>query len=136
MNGVEFFRSGEELIAIVVRRGAQSENKYNFLTDDREPFQLGMSFYSPGERIRSHAHLPRTIRVSRVQEFIVLSHGRARLDLYSETRARIAQTLLEAGDVVLLLGGGHGFEILEDTRIVEVKQGPYEGAKNDKEVFE
>ncbi len=36
-------------------------------------------------------------------------------------------SLLYQGDVILLAYGGHGFEILEDAEMIEVKQGPYAG---------
>ena len=35
--------------------------------------------------------------------------------------------VLEGGDTILLAGGGHGFEVLEDLAMIEVKQGPYAG---------
>jgi hypothetical protein len=43
--------------------------------------------------------------------------------------------ILSAGDVILLAFGGHGFEMLEPTEIIEVKQGPYAGDQ-DKTRFE
>jgi hypothetical protein len=133
--GVSLFHAGETLLAIVVRADASSEDKYNFLTPHSEPLQLGMNFYKAGEVIKNHAHLPREIRVGRVQEMIVIGHGRTRLKLYDDERQQIAETELSQGDIVLLTGGGHGFEILEDTKIVEVKQGPYDGHARDKVLF-
>ena len=35
--------------------------------------------------------------------------------------------VLGPGDVILLISGGHGFEVLEELNMVEVKQGPYAG---------
>ncbi|MFO7180195.1 MAG: hypothetical protein DIU78_015960 [Pseudomonadota bacterium] len=135
MHGVELYRAGDMLLAVLVRATASSDEKYNFLTQSTEPLQLGVNFYKAGETIANHAHLPREIRIDKVQEFIVISEGRVRLTLYDEQRRQVAQTEMGRGDVVLLTGGGHGFEILEDTKIVEVKQGPYDGRVKDKVLF-
>lgn len=132
MQGVEFFRDGEELLAILVRSSASSEEKYNFLTDSSAPLQLGMNFYRAGDKIPGHFHLSREIRLDQIQEVIVIGHGKTRLTLYDRARNKIAEPVLERGDVVLLASGGHGFDILEDTKIVEVKQGPYDGKVKDK----
>ncbi len=135
VQGVAFYRSGETLLAILVRANATSEEKYNFLSEPSQPLQLGMNFYKAGESIPNHAHLPREILVGRVQEAILIGEGKARLVLYDERRERVADVVLERGDLVLLTAGGHGFEILEDTKILEVKQGPYDGKSKDKVAF-
>lgn len=132
MRGVEFFRAGQQLLAIVVRANAASDDKYNFLTAQTEPLQLGVNFYKAGEVIGSHRHLPREIQVSRVQEALVISAGRTRLTLYDDQEQKAGETVLVSGDVLLLLSGGHGFQILDDTKIIEVKQGPYDGKAQDK----
>lgn len=135
MQGVEFFRAGQQLLAILVRAGASSDDKYNFLTEQSEPLQLGVNFYKTGESIKSHTHLRRELRIDRIQEALVIGKGRTRLTLYDDDRKPAGETILATGDLVLLLSGGHGFEILEDTKIVEVKQGPYDGKTQDKVGF-
>jgi hypothetical protein len=132
MQGVEFFRDGDQLLAILVRATAASTEKYNFLTDSEAPFQLGMNFYRAGDTIPAHFHLTRDIQLNQIQEVIVIGHGKTRLALYGRSKQKLAETVLAQGDIVLLASGGHGFEILEDTKIVEVKQGPYDGKVKDK----
>jgi hypothetical protein len=58
-----------------------------------------------------------------------------RVDFYTDAQVYLESTILEAGDVILLAQGGHGFEMLAPTEIVEVKQGPYAGDR-DKRRFE
>ncbi|HET9957130.1 MAG TPA: hypothetical protein VFQ61_21685 [Polyangiaceae bacterium] len=135
MQGVELIREGEQLLAILVRANASSTEKYNFLTDSSAPLQLGMNFYRSGDVIPGHSHLPREIKTSEIQEVILIGHGRTRLKLYDDQRKQVAETILEKGDLVLLVSGGHGFDILEDTKILEVKQGPYDGKVKDKVTF-
>jgi hypothetical protein len=46
----------------------------------------------------------------------------------------VATRLLEAGDFVLMVSGGHGFRVVEPTILLEIKLGPYAGPE-DKELF-
>ncbi len=134
--GVEIVERAGHAYAIILRASATSSEKYNFLTDSKSPLQLGMNFYTRGESIKPHYHLPRHIECEQVQEFVLIGAGRARLTLYDAADQSPFTTLpLETGDMVLLLFGGHGFEIDEDTKIVEIKQGPYDGRTKDKVVF-
>jgi hypothetical protein len=135
MQGVEFIHAGDQLLAILVRANASSPQKYNFLTDSNAPFQLGMNFYKQGEVIPPHAHLEREIKTSLIQEVILIGHGRTRLHLFDDARTKVTDVVLEMGDLVLLVSGGHGFDIMDDTKILEVKQGPYDGKVKDKVVF-
>jgi hypothetical protein len=136
MQGVERIDHGERSYAIVLRHGASSEQKYNFLTGPESPLQLGVNFYPAGEAIKAHYHLPRRLETNQIQEFILIGEGRLKLTLYDvEQNAPFVELELQAGDMVLLLAGGHGFQILEPTKIVEVKQGPYDGKSKDKVVF-
>jgi hypothetical protein len=132
MQAVEQIEKDGVAYAILVRRNAQSEKKHNFLTRDEHSFQLGVNFYDAGESIRSHYHLPVRVEVSEIQEFLVISGGRVKMTLFDLEQRPFGDWILEGGDAVLLMKGGHGFEILEPTRIVEVKQGPYRGRENDK----
>jgi hypothetical protein len=51
------------------------------------------------------------------------------LDIYDEQRTPVTSREMGQGDVVALVSGGHGFRLLEDTVLVEVKQGPYSGVQ-------
>jgi mannose-6-phosphate isomerase-like protein (cupin superfamily) len=77
--------------------------------------------------IAPHVHnaVPRAVVFT--QEVLFLKRGRLRVDFYDDDRAYIESRMLEAGDVILLAGGGHGFEVLEELEMFEVKQGPYAG---------
>jgi len=123
--------------ALIVRANAASDAKYNFLTDSANPLQLGMNFYKAGEVIRAHYHLQRQIETnSVVQEFLLIGAGRAFLRLYGAADQReFAGRQLETGDMVLLLAGGHSLDVQDDTKIVEIKLGPYDGKTKDKVVF-
>jgi hypothetical protein len=56
------------------------------------------------------------------------------MEVYNDERGLVATRELCAGDIMLMVGGGHGFRMLEDTVLLEVKQGPYTGV-DEKERF-
>jgi hypothetical protein len=123
--------------ALIIRAQATSDAKYNFLTAPASPLQLGMNFYRAGEVIKAHYHLEKEVLTrSVVQEFLLIASGRAILRLYDVgDQSEFASRQLDAGDMVLLLAGGHGLDIQADTKIVELKLGPYDGKVKDKVVF-
>jgi hypothetical protein len=114
------------LLAIVVRDDFRG-GRYNFLTPDDFPMQLGVNFYDPGQRIQPHVHVEAKRDVREQQELLFLKRGRAILHLYTPQRELAHDVELRAGDCVLLASGGHGLDILEDAQLIEAKQGPYLG---------
>jgi hypothetical protein len=137
VQGIERIVSGEQLLAIIVRAQVTTEKKYNFLTDQETPLQLGVSNYPSGELIAAHAHLRTEVTVPSGHEYILVKSGKLRVKLYdAQSREQLATQDLSAGDSILLLSGGHGFEVLEPCQILEVKQGPYLSKEKDKVVWE
>jgi len=135
--GIETVERNGVAYALIIRSQATSDSKYNFLTDSANPLQLGMNFYKAGDVIKAHYHLKRQLETnSIVQEFLLIGSGKALLRLYDAgDQSEFTALHLDAGDMVLLLAGGHGLDIEEDTKIVEIKLGPYDGKSKDKVVF-
>ena len=80
-----------------------------------------------GHVIEPHVHLEVPREVQLTKEVILIRSGRVRIDFYCQKKKYIESSILHAGDIVLLAFGGHGFEMLEESEIIEVKQGPYAG---------
>ena len=116
---------GAEL-ALILRRDFQKDG-IEFLTANDYSQQLGYMKRPQGYVIPPHVHNPVAREVRFTKEVLFIKSGRLRVDFYSEAQAYIESTILEAGDVILLAYGGHGFVMLEPTEIIEVKQGPYVG---------
>ena len=135
--GIETVEHEGLAYAMIIRGNATSDTKYNFLTGETNPLQLGMNFYNAGEVVKAHYHLQRKIETdSVVQEFLLIGAGRAFLRLYqAEDQKEFTGRQLETGDMVLLLAGGHSLDVQEETKIVEIKLGPYDGKSKDKVVF-
>ena len=113
-------------LALVIRAGFGQEG-ISFVTDDESVHQLGVLRWPQGHVIEAHVHNPMTRTIDSTQEVLFIRSGRVRVDLYSDDRHYQSSLELSSGDVIFLESGGHGFEILEDADIVEVKQGPYKG---------
>jgi mannose-6-phosphate isomerase-like protein (cupin superfamily) len=125
----EEIRYHDELLALIATRHFQQPG-VRFFTGDASPQQLGYMRLPPGKVIQPHVHNPVIRQVNQTQEVLFIKKGRLRVDLYSGEREYACSRILEAGDVVLLVGGGHGFEALEEVEMFEVKQGPYAGEQD------
>jgi hypothetical protein len=112
--------------AIILRSGMR-EPGIQFFTPPHFSQQLGCMRHPAGHLIEPHVHNPVPRAVQFTQEALFLRRGRLRVDFYSEAGAYLESRELGAGDVILLIRGGHGFEVLEEIEMVEVKQGPYVG---------
>jgi len=121
-----------ELLALVLRAGYEQEG-VNFITPDDNSMQLGVLKHSKGHQIKSHVHKnsPRTI--NDVQEVLHIEYGEVEAGFYDDKGVKVKSVVLRPDDTILLISGGHGFDILKDCKIIEVKQGPYYGAEEDKE---
>lgn len=122
--------SDGDIIAMVVKK--QDVHSLNFITPEAFPLQLGISNYKSGSKIKPHIHnrIKRTINIS--QEMVYVEKGRARVHFYDNKCKEVHFEVLKSGDIVFFASGGHGFDILEDTKIVEVKQGPFYGTEKEK----
>jgi hypothetical protein len=80
--------------------------------------------------IQPHVHNPVIREVTHTQEVLFIKNGKLRVDFYNDQQEYLDSRILEAGDVILLVTGGHGFEVLEEIEMIEVKQGPYVGEQD------
>ena len=80
-----------------------------------------------GKVIDPHVHNPLPREVQYTQEVLFIKKGKLRVDFYDDEKKYLDSRILEKGDVILLATGGHGFEVLEEIEMIEVKQGPYAG---------
>lgn len=120
-------------VAIIVRAGYQPE-RTEFVTTSEDTLQLGYIVYGAGKSIIPHLHRNVERRIQGTPEVLYVRTGKMRTIFYSNEKVRKAEVILNQGDVILLLEGGHGFEMIEDTVLMEIKQGPYLG-EMDKERF-
>ncbi len=121
-------------LCAMILRASYDEAGIQFFTAHEFSQQLASMSYAPGKVIAAHTHNPVRREVFYTQEALFIRKGRLRVDFYTRTGDYRTSRILGAGDVILLIAGGHGFEVLEALNMVEVKQGPYTGDA-DKSVF-
>ncbi len=123
-----------DVLAIIVRDSFDKEG-ITFVTPDDYSQQLAFMHHPKGHIIKPHIHNMVKREVLYTKEALIIKKGMVRCDFYSDCKEYIKSTIVKTGDVLLLVSGGHGFECLEETQMLEVKQGPYAG-ENDKVKFE
>lgn len=130
---IESITHGIEPIALIIRN-EYDEPGIRFFTPAHFSQQLAAMTHPKGHKIAAHVHNLLVRQVLYTQEVLVIKRGKVRVSLYSSSQEFIDAKILEIGDVILLCGGGHSLEMLEETSMIEVKQGPYAG-ENDKTPF-
>ena len=131
---IEVVEHNNETLAIIIRR-EYSVDGIQFFTPDDYSQQIGFMKRPAGYEIPPHIHneVPRAITMT--CEALFIRHGAVRVDFYNDDCEYLTSRCLYEKDVILLIRGGHGFQMLSDSEIIEVKQGPYVGGA-DKVRFE
>lgn len=122
----EEIRDEAGMVALIIRSTYHSEG-IEFFTPGDYSQQLGYMNRPAGYIIPPHVHPPVARTVHHTQEVLFVKSGKVRVDLYSATQEYLESRVISTGDVILLAFGGHGFEMIEPTEMIEVKQGPYAG---------
>ena len=123
---VETIRHSETTYAIIVR-AEYDRCGVHFFSPSEFSQQLGYMRHPTGQVIEPHVHNAVTREVLITKEVLFIRKGRLRVDFYTEQSQYLESRILRAGDVILLSQGGHGFQVLEEVEMFEVKQGPYTG---------
>ena len=131
---IEKVSHNKKLLSIIIRSKYKSDG-IEFFTPGDFSQQLGYMNRKKNHMIPPHTHNIVKREVSLTQEVIVLKSGKVRVDYYDNGKNYLESKILYQGDIVLLASGGHGFQMLEDSEMIEVKQGPYAGDM-DKKIFE
>ena len=134
MSNIENIVHGLEPIALIIK-AEFDEPGINFFTPQNFSQQVAFMRRPKGHKIAPHIHNLISRQIFYTQELLVIRSGRVKVNLYSSSKEYIGTRILEVGDIILLCGGGHSFEMLEESSLIEVKQGPYAG-EEDKVIFE
>jgi mannose-6-phosphate isomerase-like protein (cupin superfamily) len=118
-----------QLLALIVSQTFDKPGTH-FFTPNELSQQLAYMRHPVGKVIQPHIHKPVLREVQYTQEVLFIKKGKLRVDLYDNDQQYIASRILGAGDVILLAAGGHGFEVIEEVEMIEVKQGPYIGDRD------
>ncbi len=123
---VEKITHGGRTLAILLRTTYRDQG-IKFFTPEEFSQQLAYMNRPQGYIIQPHVHNPVRREVLFTTEVLFIKSGKVRVDFYDDDQNYLENRILNPGDVILLAFGGHGFEMLEASEIIEVKQGPYVG---------
>ena len=123
---VEYIKVEEELLCIIVKAPTYLE-RTTFVTPENLNLQVGFVVYKAGDEVPRHYHNEIERTVSSTSEVINVRVGSCNVQIYDDSQNLVADRRLDMGDIVIFVGGGHGFRMNKDTVLSEVKQGPYIG---------
>jgi mannose-6-phosphate isomerase-like protein (cupin superfamily) len=126
---VETIQHAGRLLAIIVSHDYEKPG-ISFFTPNDLSQQLAFMRHPAGKTIEAHVHNPVKREVQYTQETLVIKRGKLRVDFFDDQQNYLESRILQPGDVILLVQGGHGFEVLEELEMFEIKQGPYAGDKD------
>jgi len=130
---VETIKNKDSIIAVIISGDHHSKGT-DFLTPKEFSQQLAFISRKKGESIPGHFHNKIERNIFLTQETLFIKSGEVKVNFYDYDKNYLGSRILKKGDVILLASGGHGFEFMEDTEIIEVKQGHYLEGK-DKVIF-
>lgn len=123
---IEHITWNDQHIATIIRANFLPD-KTTFVTPDHYYQQTGFVVYPKDGIIKRHAHLPLQRHLTGTQEALLVRKGKVEIDLFAMDKSSLGTWTLEEGDLILLVSGGHGMRCIEDTVLLEIKQGPYTG---------
>ena len=115
----------KKIFALIVRRKFRKKSGINFFTPKESTQQFGYMKHKKNYLIMPHKHNKRLTKILITTEVIIIFKGILRVDFYSDKKKYLFSKKIYAGDIVMLVNGGHGFKVLKDVEMIEVKQGPY-----------
>lgn len=119
------YDSHDQTVAIINYFKDITQEK-KFLSDNKLEMQFATFSMEKNSLINRHKHNRQERKIFNTSEGIVVLEGKIEILLYdSNTEDLINQIILSNGDSILMYQGGHEIKILEDTKFIEFKQGPY-----------
>ena len=123
------------MLALIVRARYRKKKGITFFTSNESTQQFGYMSHKKNHIIKPHLHKKRITKILYTTEVILLLKGVLRVDFYNFNRKYLFSKILKQKDIIMLVHAGHGFKILKDVEMLEIKQGPYSLIK-DKIKFE
>jgi len=124
MQLIETVVCDDQILAYILRANITSAQTI-FMTPHDLNVQLGFIVYPKGGEISRHTHKAINRQIIGTFEVIIVRRGRCEVDIYNDACEIVGTFELLAGDTIFMIGHGHGFRMLEDTILLEIKQGPY-----------
>ena len=115
----------KKLQALIVRGKYRNKKGVTFFTPNESTQQFGYMKHKKEYVIRPHLHKKRLTKILNTTEVILILKGILRVDFYTQYEKYLSSKILKENDIIMLVHGGHGFKVLKDVEMLEIKQGPY-----------
>lgn len=136
MSEVIEIKEGDLVLARHIPADVAWQDGLNFYSQDNDFIQVGIWGYGEGKELKAHIHNEVKREVLWTQEVLFVRKGKIRANIFDTAENKVTQIEVCAGDVIILLRGGHGYDIIEDgTQVLEIKNGPYVGPDLDRRRF-
>tara|TARA_B100000579_G_C22812386_1_gene845947 strand:- start:1362 stop:1769 length:408 start_codon:yes stop_codon:yes gene_type:complete len=119
-------------VAKIFRYKKKKFKGIKFFTSKELNLQVGFMSHNSKHKIQPHYHLKRGKIIKDMSEFLIIFKGKLRVLFYNKKKIFVKSIILNSKDMILIISGSHGFEVLKKTEMLEVKQGPFVGEKDKK----
>ena len=121
---LEYIKEASSLLGIIIRDNYTGD-KIKFFTDNESNFQVGYMNRNTDYEVKPHYHKNQKRIINTTSEVLIIKNGKVKINFFDSNKNIIENKILNKGDIIVFLKGGHGIQFLEKTEIVEIKQGPY-----------
>lgn len=127
-----YSRIRPDMLLHIIHRRTDFDSERNDIIQPDNSLQLAAMKLPEGKTFKPHYHIPKEINEMLPQESWVVISGSVRCILYDIDNTILSCPVLMPGDCSITLVGGHSYEVLQESRVLEFKSGPYTGVVNDK----
>jgi len=120
----------KKLYALIIKKSFRKKKGISFFTKNDSNQQIGYMKHSKNHLIKPHLHLKRLTKIFITSEVIILQKGKLRIDFYDNKKKYLFSIYVNKNEIIMLVHGGHGFKIIKDVEMLEIKQGPYVSSKD------
>tara|TARA_Y100000590_G_scaffold171081_2_gene195723 strand:+ start:1279 stop:1716 length:438 start_codon:yes stop_codon:yes gene_type:complete len=114
-----------KLYALIIKKGFRKKKGITFFTENSFNQQIGYMKHPKNFLIKPHSHIKRLAKIFYTSEVIILQKGRLRVDFYNNKKKYLFSIFINKNEIIMLIHGGHGFKVIKDVEMLEIKQGPY-----------
>ena len=130
---IKLIKYKKKILGLIISH-KQSKNKVNFYTPNSFTQQVGFISHNKGTYIKPHTHTKFLRKIYKTSEVLYVKKGKIRVDFYLSKKKYLFSKIVTKNKILILLEGSHGFKILKNCSIIEIKQGPF-SLSLDKERF-
>ena len=122
---IEKIKSNKKLFAMIVRGKYIKKKGISFFTENHDIQQFGYMNHQKNHIIKPHLHKKQTRKLLHTSEVILILKGILRVDFYEKNKQYLFSKILKERDIIMLVHGAHGFKVIKNVQMLEIKQGPY-----------